>query len=115
MNRFILATKKALQLHGVNCQYKTITTGSYDPDTGAVVNAENTTNIRAYPKLIKANQYYYPNLIGKEVVMFYIDPTQVSPKNDDIVVWDTKRFHVHEVQPYIAGSEIALYRVVGVR
>lgn len=71
-NAFIQATSRAIDRHGISAVYKVITEGAYNVDTGSVTNTETSYNIKIYLKHIKANQFNYPNMIGKDAGLFYI-------------------------------------------
>jgi len=115
MNKFVATIKKILKMHGVSCNYTTISTGVYDIDTGSVVNTETITVVNTYPKVLKANQFHYPNLIGKEAVVFYLDATEITPRLEDVINWDSKSFKIEEVIPHTFNGEVVIYKAIGVK
>ena len=115
MNLFLSATKRAIARHGVACTYTSLTQGAYDPETGASQQTQVDTAIKAYPKQEVASQWHYPNLIGKEVVRFYILAGIVIPKINDYIVLNGVKYTVNNFQSHQASGEIILYRVICVK
>ena len=115
-NLFVKATASAIDRHGITCTYKSITEGAYDINTSSVTNTEISYSIRSYMKHIKATQWNYPNLIGKDTGLFYILALGLgfTPSPQDLIVYDGKTYKVDNVQGHAAGGEIVLYRVLAV-
>ncbi len=113
---FALATKSAIQRNGILSTYKVTATGVYDPDTGSITNTETSYIFRIYMKQIVANQFHYPNLIGKESGIFYIDSSLITfiPKSQDSIIYNSKTYKIESVQSFAAGGSIILYKLVGV-
>lgn len=105
-----------IQRHGVPIVYKKIQEGTYDPSVGMSVNTETLVNLKSYPKQIKANQYNYPNLIGKEVVLFYVkfDPT-LAISNSDWIVYNTKTYKIDSYSEHSANGNILVYKILAVK
>lgn len=115
MNQFEASTLRAIKKHGKLSIYKSITVGTYDPAISKVVNTEVSKSVYIYKKSIKANQYYYPNLIGKEISMFYVLASDISePKIGDHIVFDSKTFKVDSYQSHSANGSVILHRILGV-
>lgn len=115
MNQFEASTLRAIKKHGKLSTYKSVTVGAYDPATSKVVNVEVSKSIYVYKKSIKANQYYYPNLVGKELAMFYVLASDISePKIGDHIVFDGKTFKVDSYQSHSANGSVILHRILGV-
>ena len=115
MNLFLSATKRAIARHGVDCTYTAFTAGAYDPETGASGQASSAVLIKAYPKQEVANNYHYPNLIGKEIVRFYILAESITPKISDYITWNSVRYVIDNFQSHQASGEIILYRIIAVK
>lgn len=117
MNQFLQSAQKLIKSHGWPATYKTVTTGAYDVNTGAVSNSETNTVITTYRKGIVANQYNYPNLIGKELNSFWILKSDLSsePKAQDKIVQDGKVHQVIAVRAYAARGEVIFFEVTTVK
>lgn len=116
MNRFLSATKQAIIRHGQLCVYTRVSTGVYDVATGGSTATTTTYNITAYKKHIKANQFNFPNLIGKETALFYIasDSLTFEPKPKDKISSGSKTYTIDSVQSHVALGQVVLYRVMAV-
>ena len=117
MNQFLTSTIYFITRHGFNISYKSRVVQSYNPATGTASASENTYAIKAYPKHIRANQYSFPELIGKDVVMFYIANSGLSftPKPGDEIAYHSVVYKVTSLQSHAAQGEICLYKVVAVK
>lgn len=115
MNLFLAATKRAIARHGVDCTYTSLVQGAYDPETGTSPQTKTDTVLKAYPKQEIANQYHYPNLIGKEVMRFYILVGTVTPKINDYITFKGIKYVVDNFQSHQASGEIILYRILCVK
>lgn len=116
MNQFAMATRNVIQRHGIVSTYRQITTGTYNPNTGVVVNTTTDYSIRIYMKQLIANQFNYPSLIDKESGIFYIDAADLSfiPKTQDLIIYHTKTYKVNSTQNFAALGSVILYKVIGV-
>lgn len=117
MNYFQTATQRAINTHGRSCTYTRNTTETYDPATGTVTNTSSSIAVKAYKKHIRATQYNYPNLVGKDSAMFYIYAEDITftPNVNDVITWDTFKYTVDSVQSHEAFGAIILYRLVAVK
>lgn len=113
-NEFIQATAYAIDRHGTICTYSVITEGAYNIDTGSTTNTKTDYIQKMYLKHIKASQFNYPNLIGRESAVFYILAYGLAfiPTAKDTITSGTKVFTVDSVQSHQAAGQIVLYRVV---
>lgn len=114
MNQFLLATKQLIALNGESCTYVKVTTGTYNTATGTVTNTETTTAVTVYRKHIKATQYNYPNLIGKDAVLLYLSADSILdvPTVNDKFSFGSDSYTVDSVQEHRAFNEVVLYRIV---
>lgn len=117
MNSFLQSASMLINLHGETCTYIKITSGTYDPNTGSITNSESNITLKAYRKHIKATQYNYPNLVGKNAVLVYItsDSLVGAPSINDKITFGTETFTVDSFQQHAALGEVCLYRVVCVK
>lgn len=88
-------------------------TASYDIETGTNVQARTQYNARMYPKQIIANQYNFPALIGRELVMFYLvnDSLAFGVKVNDEITYKGSTYKVLKFQEHMAYGDIVLFRI----
>ena len=117
MNQFLIATKQAMQPHLQPATYTQVTTGTYDVETGAVTNTESTYSVHVYKKHISANQYNYPNLVGKDVARFYLinESLTFTPSVNDNITFGTDTYVVDSLQSHSAQGALLLYRIIAVK
>lgn len=116
MNRFLLQTIQMISLNGLDVTYKSIQgdSGSYNVETGLVTRTSTSYTIRSYPKHIKASQYNFPDLVGKQVCMFYIANNSLAfqIKFQDEIVYNSVTYKVQTWDEHFAEGSLCLYRVV---
>ena len=116
MNQFLKATQEAIARNGVQITYKKKGNSTYNPDTGLVTSTDVDYVITSYPKHIRASQFHYPDLIGKESYMFYIAGEQVfTPAVADSILFDSFLYKVDSIQKHFAAGVTCLYRVIAVK
>ena len=116
MNDFLRMTTTAIQRHGLDVTFKKVGLQAYDPSTGSVTSTDVTSTIRVYPKHIKASQWSYPNLIGKDAVMFYLSGSASSiPEVIDSIQYDSKEYKIESIQKHIALGQVCLYKILAVK
>lgn len=104
-----------LTRHGIPSVYRQVITGTYDVETGSVTNTSVDFNVKIYMKHLKANQYAYPNLVGKDAAMFYLSGSAgINPLSQDLILINSKTYKVDSVQAHSAEGSILLYRIIGV-
>lgn len=110
-------TDSAINRHGMLSKYVAKSTGDYDVETGTVINTETEYSIKVYRKHIKANQYNFPNLIGKDIALFYLSAGQLTfvPNVQDLIIYNSETYKVDSIQSHTANGAVILYRVVGVK
>ena len=113
MNQFLSLAKQAINAHGESCTYIKVATGSYDVDTGTVTNSEISNSVIAYRKHIRANQYHYPNLVGKDAIIVYITADSIVglPSVNDKFTFGSTTYTISSVQEHRALNELVLYRI----
>ena len=114
--QFANAVKAAIIRHGIISTYKREVAGVFDVNTSSATPTEYTYNFKIYMKHIQANQYNFPNLIGKDAGIFYIDASLVDfiPKAQDLITYNTKTYQVSSVQSFAAQGSIIMYKLIGV-
>lgn len=116
MNQFLRSTQEAINRNGVSIVYKKVGTQSYDPASGAVTSTDVNYTLKAYPKHIRSSQWHFPDLIGKEAVMFYIAGSQsFTPELKDLITYDSVEYRVDSIQRHFAAGATCLYRIVAVK
>lgn len=115
-NDFLRITKAAISRNGQSFTYSRISAGTYDIATGGAVSSSVNYTITSYKKHIRASQFNFPNLVGRELAMFYIasDALPFVPKVKDKISDGTKTFVIDSVQEHVAAGQVVLYRVVAV-
>ena len=117
MNRFLISTKRQIAKHGIDVDFISVQEGTYDVDTSIVVNTETTTTIKAYPVTVVANQYNFPNLIGREVIKFLIagDALTTKPAPMDKLVYKSNTYTIEQQQDYTALGEVCMQHLIAVK
>lgn len=117
MNQFLDSTVRAINRHGVSISYKAKGSAVYNPATSTASTTDGTYTVKSYPKHIRANQYNYPSLVGKDVVMFYLANSGLTftPKVGDEITHNSVVYKVTSLQSHTALGEICLYKIVAVK
>ena len=117
MNQFLLSTKKLIARNGLNVTYKSITAGSYNVETGTSSATAVSHTVKSYPKQIIANQYNFPDLINKELIMFYIanDSLSFAVKLQDEIVYKGITYKIVRYQEHMAYGQVVLYIITAVK
>lgn len=116
-NPFLVSTIRLIKENGLACSFVRVQEGIYNFDTGAVTNTETSTDIKAYKRHITANQYNYPNMIGKELAEFYIASSNFTtkPTPTDKIVFSGETFSIISVREYHARGQLVLYTIIAVK
>lgn len=114
---FLTATQGALQRHGLDLVYTSVSTGTYNVETGTAANTNTDYTLRMYPKQMIINNYNYPALVGQEVIMFYLAnaPLEFTPKLNDQIAYKSSTYRVQSFQEHMANGSVALYRIIAVK
>lgn len=111
MNPFVVSVHKLINRHGTDHEYSRVTT-TRDNATRDVITTKITAMLKMWPKQIKATQYNYPNLIGKDVIQFHVGiHDDFNPKTGDFV----NGYRITEVVTTVARGEVVFYRLLGVK
>ena len=117
MNPFLDAAKAAIARNGISADYKVVSAGVYDMLTKTTTNTSATYTIPMYKKHIRATQYNYPDLIGKDAAEFYIvnDSLAFVPKPQDKITYTGNEYTISSYREHIARGEIVLYKIIAVK
>ena len=109
-------TQRALQRHGTDLPYTTITR-VVDEIEGTVIETPTSYTIRMYPKQVQTSQYNFPTLVGKQVVMFYVlaSSLTVVPKPSDEITYNGDVYRINSYQSHFAQGQVVLYKLLGVK
>jgi hypothetical protein len=109
-------TKRALDRHGLDLVY-TKTVRTVDPIEATVSEVCYNYTLKIYPKPVQVNQYNYPTLVDKQVVMFYLAadglPFEVQPS--DRITYQGDVYRVNSFQAHTAHGKVILYKLLGVK
>ena len=110
------STKRALQRHGTDLPYSTITR-TVEPIEGTVTEVITNVTLRIYPEPLQVNQYNFPTLVGKQTVMFYLaaDGLTFTPKPSDEITYLGEVYRVNSIQAHTAHGKTILYKLIGVK
>lgn len=110
------STARALQRHGMDLPYSTITR-VVDPILGSASETITNVTLRIYPEPMTATQYNLPTLVGKTVVMFYLaaDGLTFTPKPSDEITYLGEVYRVNSFQAFTAHGKTILYKLLGVK
>lgn len=114
MNNFNKVVINAINRHGVLATYSVQLEGVYDLNSGTTTNTTNNYSVKMYMKQYIANQYNFPNLIGKESAMFYLSAEGLAfvPSTNDYITFNSKTYRIQSVMKHSANGSIILYRLV---
>lgn len=117
MSDYLKAAREAINLHGRSLTYVSVGEPAYDVETGTVTASQTSYTTKGYRKHIKTNQYNYPDLVGQDVVMFYLLPTEVAvkPKPQDTITDTTGKYKVISYQEHEALGQTILMRIICVK
>lgn len=109
-------TTQSVSEHGLLCKYKKVGAQAYDPSTGSVTSTDSEYSVKMYPRHLNATQWSYPDLIGKDAIMFYLAGGQsFTPEVKDSIEYDLKTYKIQTIQRHMANGVICLYRIVAVK
>ena len=117
MDRYLSALLKAMSQHGRLCTYSSVVEGSYNIETGSVTNTETTYSVKTYKKHIRATQYNFPNMIGRDSALFYIANNNLAfvPKVKDKITIDNVVYNIDSIIEHSADGLVILYKILTVK
>ncbi len=116
MNQFLASSKHLINRHGSDMVYVSTTTIT-DPVTRITTKQKTEYVHRMYPKQLLANQFNFPNLIGKESITFYLanDSLGHAISVGDEIKYKNRIYGIVTVQETVAFGEIVLWRLTAVK
>lgn len=116
-NPFLNSTKRMIDQHGQSVTYTKVTEGTYNIETGSTTNTDTTYAVKMYKKHIRSNQYNYPNLIGRNAVMFYLANFNLAftPELRDKITINGEVFDIESIVEHSARGEIVLYKLIAIK
>lgn len=117
MDKYLGITLRAINTHGRNCTYTIVTEGTYNIETGSITNTETAHTIKMYKRHIRASQYNFPNLIGRDSALFYLANNNLSfvPAVKDKITIDGVTYTVDSITEHAADGLVILYKIVAVK
>ena len=117
MDKYLLIVLKALNQHGKTCTYSVVSEGSYNIETGSTTNSETAHTVKMYKKHIRANQYNFPNMIGRDSALFYLanNNLEFTPAIKDKITVDSTTYTVDSITEHAADGLIILYKLLTVK
>lgn len=117
MNDFLALTKRSIDRQGKLMQYLVVSEGQYDVETGSTTNTETSYSVKMYKKHIRANQYNYPNLIGRDSALFYLANNNLTftPAMRDKIIVDSVTYQIDSVTEHSANGLVILYKIIAVK
>lgn len=117
MDKYLSIVLRAINQHGKNCTYSVVTEGEYNVETGATTNTQTAYSIRMYKKHIRASQYNFPNMIGRDSALFYLANNSLSflPSPQDKITIDSVTYIVDSVTEHAADGLVVLYKILAVK
>lgn len=117
MDKYLVSVLRAINQHGKTCSYVVVTEGSYNVETGSTTNTETSHSVKMYKKHIRANQYNFPNLIGRDSALFYLPNNNLSfvPAPKDKITIDNITYTVDSITEHAADGLIVLYKILTVK
>jgi len=117
MNPFLISAKRLVDRHGKNCTLIKVTEGELNTETMTAGNNENPYPVKMFKNHIKANQFHFPNLVGKDSAEFYLVNSGLvaKPEVKDKINYDNVIYTIDSINENYARGELVLYRLVSVK
>jgi hypothetical protein len=117
MDRYLAIALKAISQHGKSCTYTIVTEGAYNIETGTTTNTETSYTIKMYKKHVRANQYNFPNMVGRDSALFYLANNSLSfkPAPKDKITIDSITYTVDSITEHAADGLVILYKILAVK
>jgi hypothetical protein len=117
MDRYLAVALRAINQHGKSCTYTIVTEGAYNIETGSTTNTETSYTVKMYKKHIRASQYNFPNLIGRDSALFHLANNSLSfvPAPKDKITIDSVTYTVDSITEHAADGLVILYKILAVK
>ncbi len=117
MDKYLAITLNAINQHGKTYSYTIITEGTYNIETGSTTNTETSYSVKMYKKHIRASQYNFPNMIGRDSALFYLANNALSfvPAPKDKITINNVTYTVDSVTEHAADGLVILYKILTVK
>jgi hypothetical protein len=117
MDKYLAIVLKSINTHGKACNYFVVTEGSYNIETGSTTNTETSYSVKMYKKHIRASQYNFPNMIGRDAALFYLANNKLTfvPKVKDKISIDNVVYTVDSITEHSADGLVILYKILTVK
>ena len=117
MDRYLAIALRAINQHGKSCTYTIVTEGAYNIETGSTTNTETSYTIKMYKKHVRASQYNFPNMIGRDSALFYLVNNNLGflPAPKDKITIDSITYTVDSITEHAADGLVILYKILAVK
>jgi hypothetical protein len=117
MDRYLAVALRAINQHGKNSTYTVVTEGTYNIETGSTTNTETSHSVKMYKRHIRASQYNFPNMIGRDSALFYLANNNLSfvPAVKDKITIDSVTYTVDSITEHAADGLVILYKILTVK
>ncbi len=117
MDKYLGISLRAINTHGKTCSYTIVTEGTYNIETGSTTNTETSHSVKMYKRHIRASQYNFPNMIGRDSALFYLANNKLSfvPAVKDKITIDSITYTVDSVTEHAADGLVILYKILTVK
>lgn len=117
MDKYLAIILKAINTHGKTCSYTKVTEGTYNIETGSTTNTEISYSVKMYKKHIRASQYNFPNMIGRDSALFYLANNSLGfvPTAKDKITIDSITYTIDSVTEHAADGLVILYKILTVK
>lgn len=117
MNKYLEITLRAINTHGNICNFTAVIEGAYNVETGSTTNTETSYSIKMYKKHLRATQYNFPNMVGKDSALFYLanNGLAFTPKIKDKITINSVTYTVDSITEHSADGLVVLYKILAVK
>lgn len=117
MDKYLSIILRAINQHGKTCSYTVVTEGLYNIETSTTSNTETSYSIKMYKKHIRATQYNFPSLVGRDSALFYLANNNLSfiPAAKDKITIDSIVYTIDSVTEHSADALVILYKILAVK
>lgn len=117
MDKYLAIALRAINQHGKTCSYTVVTEGNYNIETGSTTNIETNYSVKMYKKHIRATQYNFPSLVGRDSALFYLANNKLSfiPTAKDKITIDNIVYTIDSITEHSADALVILYKILTVK